>query len=184
MRRRPPTRKLSNANLTTLSFSIALYQIAFLQNDAAGMAQQVAMVGGKPGVEDGLLGMEADTAAYSGRLKDAREFSRRAMDSAERHRRKGNRRNLLCRCPALGKPCSATQTKRGGASLCVGALDGPRCAVLCARSRLAYARDDESASAGRRFGQEVSGRHNRAVQLPADPPRKACAQPRKCSGGH
>ncbi len=63
---------------------IALYEIAFLQNDAAGMAQQVAWSAGKPGVEDELLGMEADTGAYSGRLREAREFSHRAEDSAER----------------------------------------------------------------------------------------------------
>jgi eukaryotic-like serine/threonine-protein kinase len=62
----------------------ALYQIAFLQNDAAGMAQQVAISAGQPGVEDVLMGLEADTAAYSGRLGEAREFTRRAMDSAER----------------------------------------------------------------------------------------------------
>jgi DNA-binding winged helix-turn-helix (wHTH) protein/tetratricopeptide (TPR) repeat protein len=72
-------RKLKNS-----LFHRALYQIAFLQNDAAGMAQQVARSAGTPGVEDKLLGLEADTAAYSGRLRNAREFSRRAMDSAER----------------------------------------------------------------------------------------------------
>jgi eukaryotic-like serine/threonine-protein kinase len=65
-------------------FHNALYQIAFLQDDAAGMEQQVAWSVGKPGVEDELLELEADSAAYSGRLRDAREFSRRAMDSAER----------------------------------------------------------------------------------------------------
>jgi eukaryotic-like serine/threonine-protein kinase len=63
---------------------VSLYQLAFLQNDAAGMAKQVAWAAGKPGVEDELLGMEADTAAYFGRLRDGREFSRRALDSAER----------------------------------------------------------------------------------------------------
>ena len=61
-----------------------LYQLAFLQNDAAGMAQQVAWAAGKPGVEDVLLGFEADTAAYSGRLGKSRELSRRAVASAER----------------------------------------------------------------------------------------------------
>ena len=65
-------------------FHLALYQIAFLQNDEEGMAQQVAWSAGKPGVEDWLLGLEADTAAYSGRLRKAREFSERAMDSADR----------------------------------------------------------------------------------------------------
>jgi eukaryotic-like serine/threonine-protein kinase len=65
-------------------FHNALYQIAFLQNDVAGMEQQVAWSASKRGVEDELLGLEADSAAYSGRLRDARESSRRAMDSAER----------------------------------------------------------------------------------------------------
>jgi serine/threonine protein kinase/tetratricopeptide (TPR) repeat protein len=65
-------------------FHLALYQTAFLQNDVAGMAQQVARSAGLPGVEDELLSLEAETAAYSGRLREAREFSRRAMDSAER----------------------------------------------------------------------------------------------------
>ena len=69
-------------------FSISLYQIAFLQNDAAEMAHQVAFSMDKPGTEDELLGLEADTAAYFGRLGDAREFSRRAMNSAERAREK------------------------------------------------------------------------------------------------
>jgi tetratricopeptide (TPR) repeat protein len=66
------------------SFYIDLYGIAFLQNDVAGMAQQVARSANQPGTEDVLLGLEADTAAYSGRLRDAREFSRRAVGSAER----------------------------------------------------------------------------------------------------
>ncbi len=62
----------------------ALYQIAFLQNDSAGMAQQVSSSAGTPGVEATLLANEADTAAYSGRLRTAREVSRQAVDSAER----------------------------------------------------------------------------------------------------
>jgi len=69
-------------------FYPSLYQIAFLQNDAAAMAQQVASSAGKAGVWDELLGLEADTAAYSGRLRNAQEFSRRAMDSAERAQEK------------------------------------------------------------------------------------------------
>jgi eukaryotic-like serine/threonine-protein kinase len=69
-------------------FPPALYQIAFLQNDPAGMAQQVARSAGQPGAEDELLGLEAETAAYSGRLREAREFSRRAVDSAERSQEK------------------------------------------------------------------------------------------------
>ncbi|MGB7555213.1 MAG: protein kinase, partial [Candidatus Korobacteraceae bacterium] len=63
---------------------LALYQIAFLQNDAAGMAQQVSAAAGTPGLEATFFANEADTAAYSGRLRSAREFSRQAVDSAER----------------------------------------------------------------------------------------------------
>ena len=65
-------------------FPLTLYQIAFLESDAAGMARQVAASAGKPGIENELLENEADTAGYSGHLKQAREFSRKAFDSAER----------------------------------------------------------------------------------------------------
>ena len=47
------------------------------------MAQQVERSVDQPGADDALLSLAADTAAYSGRLRDAREFSRRAMDSAQ-----------------------------------------------------------------------------------------------------
>ena len=37
---------------------------------------------GKPGAEDLLLAAQADTEAWYGKLKNARELTRRAMDSA------------------------------------------------------------------------------------------------------
>jgi tRNA A-37 threonylcarbamoyl transferase component Bud32 len=61
-----------------------LYQLAFVQNDSAGMAEQVVWSSGKPGVEDVLLFFEAETHAYFGRLAKAREFSRRAVAAAAR----------------------------------------------------------------------------------------------------
>jgi eukaryotic-like serine/threonine-protein kinase len=67
---------------------MTLYQLAFLRNDPAGMAQQVAWSAGKPGVEDVLLSFEADTAAYAGQLRKARELSRQAVASAERAEQK------------------------------------------------------------------------------------------------
>ena len=39
---------------------------------------------GKPGDEDGLLSAQSDTEAYYGRRKKARDYSRRAVDSAVR----------------------------------------------------------------------------------------------------
>jgi tetratricopeptide (TPR) repeat protein len=70
-------------NLDSPTLRITMYPLAFLQNDTAGMAEQVAWAAGKPGVEDVLLAMEADTAAYYGQLRKALEFSRRAVASAE-----------------------------------------------------------------------------------------------------
>jgi tetratricopeptide (TPR) repeat protein len=71
-------------NLDTPFLRLYLYQSAFLKNEAPGMAQQVAWGVGKPGVEDILLAAEADTAAYSGQLKKARESTRQATASAKR----------------------------------------------------------------------------------------------------
>jgi serine/threonine protein kinase/tetratricopeptide (TPR) repeat protein len=61
-----------------------LYKIAFLKNDASGMAQQLAWAMGRPRAEAVLLANEADTAAYSGRLHKARELSRQAVTLAVR----------------------------------------------------------------------------------------------------
>ncbi len=60
------------------------YGIAFYRDNTAGMARQVANATGKLGEEDLLLAMEADTAAYFGHLGKARDFSQRAITSAER----------------------------------------------------------------------------------------------------
>ena len=60
-----------------------LYRIAFLKNDSSGMAQQVAWAKGRPGAEATLLAYEADTAAYSGQLRRARELSQHAVTLAE-----------------------------------------------------------------------------------------------------
>jgi len=70
--------------LSFTGYDVDLYQIAFLQNDWAGMAQQVAASVGQPGTEDEVLASEAETAGYYGQLKKAGDFSRQAIDSAER----------------------------------------------------------------------------------------------------
>ena len=61
------------------------YQLAFLKGDATLMAQLAAATMGKPGTEDLLLAAQADTEAWYGKLKNARELTRRAMDSARRN---------------------------------------------------------------------------------------------------
>ncbi len=61
-----------------------IYYLAFLRRDAAQMEQQVAWGAGKPGDEDGLLSEQSDTEAYYGRMSKARDYTRRAVDSAVR----------------------------------------------------------------------------------------------------
>lgn len=63
---------------------LLLYELAFLQNDAEGMKQQTVWSTGKLRTEAAMLSLEANTAAYFGRLGEAREFSRRAFASAKR----------------------------------------------------------------------------------------------------
>ena len=69
-------------NMDTYFLRLALYQAAFLRGDREVMQQQLAWAAGRVGEEDWLLSAQSDTEAYSGRLTKAREFSRRAMDSA------------------------------------------------------------------------------------------------------
>jgi eukaryotic-like serine/threonine-protein kinase len=61
---------------------VTVYSLFFLQGDSAGMAKQLDWAMGKPGVEDIFLSTQSDTEAYFGRLGKAREFSRRAVESA------------------------------------------------------------------------------------------------------
>jgi eukaryotic-like serine/threonine-protein kinase len=71
-------------NLDSSDLRAYLYQLAFLNDDLASMAKQVSWASGKPGEENVMLYLEAGTAAYSGKLAAAREFSRQAATSAGR----------------------------------------------------------------------------------------------------
>jgi DNA-binding winged helix-turn-helix (wHTH) protein/tetratricopeptide (TPR) repeat protein len=56
------------------------YRLAFLRNDLAGMQRQEVRIAGKEG-EGLLLSLQSDTEAYHGRLRKAREFTRRATEA-------------------------------------------------------------------------------------------------------
>ena len=71
-------RKLESQELLS-----ARYQLAFLKNETAQMAQLVSVAFGKLGLEDALLASQADTEGSYGKVRSARELTRRAMDSAE-----------------------------------------------------------------------------------------------------
>jgi eukaryotic-like serine/threonine-protein kinase len=61
----------------------ALYAMAFLRGDAAGMAEQQRWFAGKPEENFGLS-LASDTEAYAGHVGKARELTRQSLDSAIR----------------------------------------------------------------------------------------------------
>jgi eukaryotic-like serine/threonine-protein kinase len=132
-----------------------LYAIDFLQGDVAGMAEQVAWSAGKLGVEDVLLAIEANTAAYSGRLEEARDLSRRATASAERAKEKetaaGYGAEAALREALFGNAAEARQRARAALGLSTS-----RDVEFAATLALAFAGDAVRAEAlandlGRRF---------------------------------
>ena len=60
-----------------------LYALAFLRSEPAGMEREMVWSAGKPGGEDTMLALQADTEAYAGHVQKARALSRRAVEVAE-----------------------------------------------------------------------------------------------------
>jgi serine/threonine protein kinase/tetratricopeptide (TPR) repeat protein len=73
-------RKLENAFPDSV-----MYVLAFAEGNTAEMQRYFDAAMGKPGFEDILLTMRSDIEAYYGRVGKAREFSRRAVESAKQN---------------------------------------------------------------------------------------------------
>ncbi len=65
------------------------YLLAFLKSDAAQMLQMAKAAEGKPGIDDTMLALQAETEGWHGRLKNARELTGRAVDSAQHNDGRG-----------------------------------------------------------------------------------------------
>jgi tetratricopeptide (TPR) repeat protein len=78
----------SAKKLDSPDMRVALYQLAFLQRDDAGMSTEIQWAKDRPGEDSVLLYYQADTAAYYGQLNKSRELSRQAVSAAERAGRK------------------------------------------------------------------------------------------------
>jgi tetratricopeptide (TPR) repeat protein len=108
-------RKLDN-----LVFRNALYALAFLGADSAGMAEQQQWFTGKPEENIGLA-LASDTEAYGGHLGKARELTKRAVDSAIRADSKENgaiwQENAAIEQAAYGNPAEARQSAAEGVKL-------------------------------------------------------------------
>ena len=132
--------------LHTPVIDLEMYSLAFAQNDTAGIAQHASKMAALPRLGHTMLSMEGDTAAYSGHLKDARELSRRAMDSAERGGEKD--------APAIYSGTSAlrevwfgnTDEARRRATLALKLSSGRDLQYFAALA-FAYTRDDARAKA-------------------------------------
>jgi tetratricopeptide (TPR) repeat protein len=61
-----------------------MYALAFLRNDRAAMEREVRATAGTASGEDMMLALQADTEAFSGHLRKARELSQRAVESARK----------------------------------------------------------------------------------------------------
>ena len=138
---------------------IALYQIAFLRSDDAAMMQQVAWSADKPGLADWFLDMEANTAAYSGRLREAREFSRQAVDSAERTNKKETAATYFAVSGLWEALFGNAEEARRRVTSALGRSTG-RDEEYCAALASAYARDDKRLQAladdlGKRFPEST-----------------------------
>jgi eukaryotic-like serine/threonine-protein kinase len=68
----------------------ALYGLSFLASDAAGMAEQERWFAGQAAYENYGLALAADSAAYAGRVQEARELNQKAVDSAIKSDNKEN----------------------------------------------------------------------------------------------
>ncbi len=75
--------KEAHAKGVEANLADVLYLIAFYRQDSAEMARQAARARDMAGEKDLMLAVQADTAAYFGKLREARELSRRAADFAE-----------------------------------------------------------------------------------------------------
>ncbi len=75
----------SKRNLDSPYLRLQRYHLAFLENDQPAMEEQSSWARGKPGAEDGQLSDESDTEAYYGRMRNARELTRQAVESARRN---------------------------------------------------------------------------------------------------
>jgi tetratricopeptide (TPR) repeat protein/predicted Ser/Thr protein kinase len=111
-------------NMDTYFLRLALYETAFLRADQATMQQQLAWAAGRPKEEDWLLSAQSDTEAYFGRLAKARDFSRRAMDSAQRADAKETaalwQANAALREAEFGNASSARQNALAALALALG----------------------------------------------------------------
>jgi eukaryotic-like serine/threonine-protein kinase len=124
-------------NLDGVGIRLQMYSLAFLDGDSGQMEQQLAWSAGKPGAEDPLLSAQSDTEAYRGHLAKARDFSRRAVDSAVRADSKETaalwQANAALREAEFGNPMEAKKGTAAALALAPGRDVKVEAALILAR---------------------------------------------------
>ena len=107
--------------LDDFMFHNALYALAFLGSDSAGMAEQQQWYASQPDYENYGLALASDTEAYAGHLGKARELIKRAVDSAVRADNKESgaiwHANAALEQAAYGNPDEARQSAEAALKL-------------------------------------------------------------------
>jgi serine/threonine protein kinase/Tfp pilus assembly protein PilF len=70
-------------NIDSALLHYRLYEIAFIQGDAAGMTQQIDWARNSPDGSE-AFGLQAEMAAFSGQMRQVQEFSRRGSELNQR----------------------------------------------------------------------------------------------------
>jgi eukaryotic-like serine/threonine-protein kinase len=98
-----------------------LYALAFLRQDSRALAEQRAWFQKEPDSEHFGLSLDSDSEAYSGHLRNARELTRRAVESARRADSKENaaiwQANAAIREAAFGNKADSRKLAQKALSL-------------------------------------------------------------------
>jgi tetratricopeptide (TPR) repeat protein len=123
----------------------ALYALAFLKTDSPAMAEQQKWFAGQPDSENDGLSLASETEAYSGHLGNARELTKRSVESAIHADSKENgaiwHENAALREAAFGNTTEAKQAAADGLKLT------PTSQSVGVEAALAYAMAGDTARA-------------------------------------
>ncbi len=121
----------------------ALYALAFLGTDEEAMAEQQKWFAGKPGFENAGLALASDTEAYAGRLGNARELTKRAVESAVRVDSKEN--GAIWQAIAAQREAAYGETAESRQAAVAALKLAPASPSVAAESALAFALAGDSA---------------------------------------
>jgi tetratricopeptide (TPR) repeat protein len=133
-------RRASDRKIEAPFLSLLRYDVAFLNDDKAGMEREAALAQGKSGTQDWIFDHAAFAMAYTGHLQEARRMSQRAVDFAQEagHREKAALfETRVALREAFFRKCASGKAERDGSpsacqepggavrrGLCTGPLAG------------------------------------------------------------